>query len=54
VVIELHGSIALRGRLTAATGAGFVTLLFNDGPGGGIGGEANELDFRNLRTSWSP
>src|SRR5262249_54164543 len=35
--------------LTAATGTGYITLLFNDGPGGGIGGEANELDFRNLR-----
>ena len=34
--------------LTAHSGRGFVTLVFNDGPGGGIGGEANELDFRNL------
>jgi Ca2+-binding RTX toxin-like protein len=34
--------------LTAHSGRGFVTIVFNDGPGGGIGGEANELDFRNL------
>ena len=33
---------------TATSGREFVTLVFNDGPGGGIGGESNEIDFRNL------
>ncbi|MGL4424571.1 MAG: hypothetical protein ACRCZF_28215, partial [Gemmataceae bacterium] len=33
---------------TAASGGAYVTLVVNDGPGGGIGGEANEIDFRNL------
>lgn len=33
---------------TRFTGRAFATVVLNDGPGGGIGGEANELDFRNL------
>ncbi|WP_020474715.1 LamG-like jellyroll fold domain-containing protein [Zavarzinella formosa] len=34
---------------TEATGGEFDTLVFNAGPGGGVGGEADEIDFRNLR-----
>ena len=33
--------------LTAHSGRGFVTIVYNDGAGGGIGGEANELDPGN-------
>ncbi len=33
---------------TKYSGRQYVTVAFNDGPGGGIGGESNELDFRNL------
>ena len=36
-------------QLSRADGGQFVTLVFDDGPGGGIGGEADEVDFRNLK-----
>ncbi len=41
--------VSLARSLTAAAGGQFITVRYNDGPSGDIGGVAQELDFRNVR-----
>ncbi len=47
--VTITTDVALAAQLTERSGHSFVSVVMNDGPGGGIGGESNELDFRNLQ-----